>query len=333
MSIRDRALGAMTGLALGDALGMPTQAFNRSQIFQRYGAIDGLRDATADQPIAPSMQAGSVTDDTEQAILVAGLLIDGHGTINPESFSKALIAWESSMRERGSRDLLGPSTKAAIDAIVAGDDPSKTGRYGTTNGAAMRITPVAIATPTESLIKAVVESSYVTHNTGLGISGAAAIAGAVGAGIDCAPVDHAIQAGLDLAEQASQEGHWIAGASIAARGRWALRAAADLSDAELLDFVEQVIGTSVHSQESVVAALLLAYRYRDRPYEGLCQAAALGGDTDTIAAMCGAVLGASLGASAFPQDTVTTVLDVSRLKLAPVVDALLDVRRSQITPR
>lgn len=330
MSIRDRALGAMTGLALGDALGMPTQAFSRSQISQRYGNIDRLRDATADQPIAPSMPAGSVTDDTEQAILVAGLLIDGHGTIDPAAFSAALIAWETSMRERGSRDLLGPSTKAAIDAIAEGSDPSESGRHGTTNGAAMRITPVAIATPADSLLKAVVEASYVTHNTGLGISGAAAIAGAVSAGIDCAPVDQAVHAGLALAERASAEGHWIAGASIAARGRWALDAVADRSDAELLDFVDQVIGTSVHSQESVVAAIVLADRYRDRPFEGLCQAAALGGDTDTIAAMCGAVLGASLGTSAFPPDVVTTVLDVSRLDLAPLVDALLDLRRTQM---
>ena len=36
---RDRALGAFHGLALGDALGMPTQSLSREQIRARYGSI------------------------------------------------------------------------------------------------------------------------------------------------------------------------------------------------------------------------------------------------------------------------------------------------------
>ncbi|MBP5062366.1 ADP-ribosylglycohydrolase family protein, partial [Pseudomonas chlororaphis] len=35
----DHALGAFYGLALGDALGMPTQSLSRQQIKQRFGAI------------------------------------------------------------------------------------------------------------------------------------------------------------------------------------------------------------------------------------------------------------------------------------------------------
>ena len=49
------------------------------------------------------------------------------------------------MRAKGSQDLLGPSTKSAIDMILVGHTPEESGRYGTTNGAAMRITPVGIA--------------------------------------------------------------------------------------------------------------------------------------------------------------------------------------------
>ena len=63
-SIHERALGALTGLALGDALGMPTQSMSPAQIRRYYGAITGLHDAVAEQPVAPSMPAGSVTDDT-----------------------------------------------------------------------------------------------------------------------------------------------------------------------------------------------------------------------------------------------------------------------------
>ena len=71
MTPHNRALGAFYGLALGDALGMPTQSLNREQVRARFGAITALVDAHADQPIAPNMPAGSVTDDTEQAILRA----------------------------------------------------------------------------------------------------------------------------------------------------------------------------------------------------------------------------------------------------------------------
>ena len=48
--VRTRAQGAMLGLALGDALGMPTQAMSRDAIRERYGAISGLVRSIPDQP-------------------------------------------------------------------------------------------------------------------------------------------------------------------------------------------------------------------------------------------------------------------------------------------
>ena len=45
------------------------------------------------------------------------------------------------MIQRGSLDLLGPSTKAALERVRAGEDPLTVGGLGTTNGAAMRVTP------------------------------------------------------------------------------------------------------------------------------------------------------------------------------------------------
>ena len=49
------------------------------------------------------------------------------------------------MAERGSLDLLGPSTKRAVAAVLAGVPPEEAGAAGATNGAAMRIAPVGIA--------------------------------------------------------------------------------------------------------------------------------------------------------------------------------------------
>src|SRR5437764_1088693 len=75
---RSRALGALYGLALGDALGMPTQSLPRAEIVARYGAVvGGFRPGPDGHPLAAGLPAGSVTDDTEQAVLLARLVVAG----------------------------------------------------------------------------------------------------------------------------------------------------------------------------------------------------------------------------------------------------------------
>lgn len=329
MSTRDRALGALWGLALGDALGMPTQAMSRAAIAERYGRVDTLLDAAPDQPIAPGLPAGSVTDDTEQALLLARLLVDGGGKVDPLEFAAALDAWEADMVRRGSADLLGPSTKRAIQRLHDGESPDETGRDGTTNGAAMRVTPVGIAVPATdpaALLDTVVEASRVTHNTGLGIAGAAAVAAAVSAGVAGADLPDALDAAEEAAAAGARRGHWAAGGDIAARIRWARRWVRGMDAATLADAVACVIGTSVAAQESVVAAFAIAEAMGDDPFGALTLAAGIGGDTDTVAAMCGAVLGARHGVGGLPADQLEIVRRVNRLDLAPVVDGLLTLR-------
>ncbi|HJY71424.1 MAG TPA: ADP-ribosylglycohydrolase family protein, partial [Streptosporangiaceae bacterium] len=143
---RSRARGALYGLAIGDALGMPTQSLPRSRIVARYGALVGQFHPGPDgHPLAAGLAAGTVTDDTEQAVLLARLLVKGRGRIDPHDLAAALTEWERAMAERGSLDLLGPSTKRAVAAILAGVPTEEAGAVGTTNGAAMRVAPVGIA--------------------------------------------------------------------------------------------------------------------------------------------------------------------------------------------
>lgn len=301
----DRALGALYGLALGDALGMPTQCLSREQIARTYGPVTGLLASTPNQPIAPSTPAGSITDDTEQAVIVARLLLAHGGRVPAQALATALIDWERVMMARGSLDLLGPSTKAALTRLQAGASPTQTGREGTTNGAPMRITPVAIAhTPRGRLREAVIEASQVTHFTGLALSGAGMVAGAVCAAIDGATAAEALDAGTALARDLESDGAWAAGASVPSRLEALAPLARDLDREELADFLVKVVGTSVASQESVVAAMILVAREDLEPFEALCLAASLGGDTDTVAAMAGAVLGAVHGTTAFPPDAL-----------------------------
>ncbi|HEX4250364.1 MAG TPA: ADP-ribosylglycohydrolase family protein, partial [Pseudonocardia sp.] len=245
---------------------------------------------------------------------------------------EALELWEQDMVRRGSADLLGPSTRRAIERLRAGESPEQSGRDGTTNGAAMRIAPVGIAVPASepaALLDLVVQASRVTHNTGLGLGAAAAVAAAVSAGVGGADLPDALDVAERAAEVGGRLGHWAAGGSMAPRIRWARGWVRGMSRLELADAVADVIGTSVASQESVVAAFALAEGLGDDPGEALRTAAGLGGDTDTVAAICGAVLGARHGVSGLPADLVDQVCTVNQLDLVPVVDGLLKLRTMQ----
>ncbi|KQO59986.1 ADP-ribosylglycohydrolase family protein [Curtobacterium sp. Leaf261] len=323
-----RALAAMHGLAIGDAMGMPTQSMSLAQIRADHGVITGFVDAGPHQRIAAGMRAGSITDDTEQAILVGGLLVEGGGRLDPVRFAEAIIDWERAMEAKGSLDLLGPSTKTAVERILAGVPADQAGSTGTTNGAAMRIAPVGIATPAtdlETLVDTVQDASRVTHDTGLGIAGASAIAAAVSVGLDGATRADAIDAAIGAARIGATRGHWIAGADIADKTAWARTYLPTVPDDERIDVVSRLIGTSVASQESVVAALALVSLDLD-PWETLGIAASIGGDTDTIAAMAGAVLGAVHGPDAWPEHAVRTVVEVNGLDLHPLINGLLAIR-------
>jgi ADP-ribosylglycohydrolase len=134
---------------------------------------------------------------------------------------------------------------------------------------------------------------------------------------------------LDLAVAAARlgaaRGTWVAGGSIAERLVWARQWLPTVAPSERADALFDVVGTSVASQESVVAALALV-SLDHGPWATLTEAAGLGGDTDTIAAMAGAVLGALHGSSAWPAEVVATVTGVNDLHLGPLVDGLLLLR-------
>jgi ADP-ribosylglycohydrolase len=331
----DRALGALYGLAMGDALGMPTQSLPRDVITARYGPlIAGFEPAPADHPIAAGLPAGNITDDTEQALLLAELLIAGKGEIDARELAERLLSWEDEMRRRGSLDLLGPSTKHALAELLAGADVEESGRSGQTNGAAMRIAPIGVATPAgdlEALVDRVVMASRVTHNTGIALAGASAVAAAVSAGIEGGSITDVILAATAAARLGARRGHWVAGADVASRIQCAIRL--DLSSPDrAAATIYRIVGTSLATQESVPAAFAVLAAVPDDPWEACRLAASLGGDCDTIAAMAGAIAGACHGAGAFPDTARWTVDSVNRLDLAPLAAGLLELRSSGSAP-
>nr|WP_223159083.1 ADP-ribosylglycohydrolase family protein [Microcella alkalica] len=335
----------MQGLAVGDALGMPFQLLRRDAVRERTGGVvDGFVEAEAEHPLAGGMPAGAITDDTEQALLVARLLIDGEGRIEAAALARALVAWEDDMRRRGSTDLLGPSTTRAVQAVLRGEPLETAGRTGTTNGAAMRIAPVGIATPlsaddagADALLDAVEAASSVTHATSLALAAASAVAAAVSAGVAGADLPAALAAGVDAAERCRDRGHWVAGADVAARIREAMALVESLRAAEVplgeaIDRLALVVGTSLASQESIPAAFAVLALVDD-PWLAVRAAASLGGDADTIAAIAGAIAGAVHGTAPWARGPAATVdavsaarLGADSLGLPAIADALLALR-------
>ena len=332
-----RAYGAFAGLALGDALGMPTQAMSPEQIRAVYGRVTGLVDGDASQPYAPGMPAGSVTDDTEQALLIASLLVRGGGSssgrvaLDAGDFSHALLSWEDSMIERGSLDLLGPSTKAALERVRAGDDPLTVGGLGTTNGAAMRVTPIGIAVSTadpEVFADAVWSSCQVTHATRQGFQSAALVAAAVSLALDwpeasASDMTTLLWKAVSYVDSLPERGAWTPDPDVVAATRRAMQLVANPASSSLKCLVEQ-IGTSVASAHAIPMAFALLAR--DPSPRALLDAANLGGDTDTIGAIAGAILGSVLGVEAFDPAMLTQVELTSHLDLPSIALELLALR-------
>ena len=312
---------------------MPTQLLSRREIVERWGEqLQGFEPAPPGHPIAAGLPAGAITDDTEQAVLLGRLLVKGHGTVDPGELAQALVSWERDMAARGSLDLLGPSTKRAIAAVLAGVPPEEAGASGDTNGAAMRIAPVGIAVPLDlrevslsTLVDRVVAASYVTHNTGLALAGAAAVAAAVSAGIAGASTAEATTIAAAAARLAASRGHWVAGADVAARIDWAVGLVTGRDRAEAAALIYTLVGTSLATQESVPAAFAVLAAVPDDPWQACLLAASLGGDCDTIAAMAGAVAGACHGVDAFPPAALA-VIDAQDLGLAALADDLYALR-------
>ena len=335
------AHGALAGLALGDALGMPTQAMSPQQIRTVYGRVTGLVDADASQPYAPGMAAGSVTDDTEQALLVASLLVASRGssarvTLDAHEFAHALLAWEDSMIERGSLDLLGPSTKAALERVRGGEDPLAVGGEGTTNGAAMRVTPIGIAVSTadpEAFADAVWSSCRVTHATRQGFQSAALVAAAVSLGIDSArstapDLRALLWKAVTFVDSLPARGAWTPDPGVIAATRRAMQLSVNPASSSL-ECLAQQVGTSVASAHSIPMAFALLARSPSPA--SLLDAANIGGDTDTIGAIAGAILGAALGVEVLDGCDLARVEEVSRLDLRSVASDLLALR-DQVSP-
>jgi ADP-ribosylglycohydrolase len=307
--MQDRILGGLFGQALGDAWAMPAM-LTPDDTWEKYGGwITGFFPGPEDHPVHAGLSPGQVTDDTEQAFALAEAVIE-EGGVSVEGSARAIVSWYDRI---GGDDCpyVGPSTRRAVQAIKRGVDLQVTGRYGDTNGAAMRISPVGLIHPGD--VRGAVEDTHLactpTHNTDVATSGAAAVAGAIAAAmVPTAMLDDIISAGQMAADMGRLYGHRWMGASVSRRIALAVEiATAPMPERERLQEIYDLIGTSLAIPESVPAAFGVLVMANGNPEQTAIYAAALSGDADTVGAMACAIAGAWQGVTAFDPATVETL--------------------------
>lgn len=329
----DRALGALLGGAFGDALGMPSQTLTCKEIEEKYGKIADFVDPFEGHPVSHGLKAGVITDDTEQSLLLAKHIIATPNIFDDIGWAKTLLGWEADVKARGLYDLLGPSTKRALDALLDGVPVNETGKFGNTNGAAMRIGPVGIATPINSLenfVDYVQETCVVTHNTSVAIASASAVAAVISTGLDGGTFTQACEIGLEAARVGSTRGYQPDGPSqLAERISLALDIAGNYPAESALLKIQKDIGTSVASEQSIPAAFGVVKIAQGDAWKAGLLSANIGDDTDTIGAIAAGMAGACSGASSLPEDKMAFLKSVNQMNLEEIANGLLKIRQQR----
>ncbi|MFF0718144.1 ADP-ribosylglycohydrolase family protein [Micromonospora sp. NPDC003816] len=271
-SVVDGVAGALTAYACGDALGVPYEG--------RPPTRDG--DEVIETPRASDRwAAGATSDDTALTLLVARCLVDGGGAVDAVTFLSRMAAQDPPVPGAG------PSTRAALAAFRAtGAVPAD--REGGTNGAPMRALPVGWSVPPERvdlLVARTVEVTRATHRAPEALASAVVMAGCASWSVAGAPMAVVVARAVEWVEVArpvcgdAPRLAWLVGA--VAAGGWS----------------PPPSGVGLDAAETV-AAVLHCVRGADSVRGGLVAAVRGGGDTDTVAALVGGLLGAGSSAEA-----------------------------------
>lgn len=296
----DHILGTLYGMAIGDAMGMPSELWSRRKVKEYFGKIETFLDGPESNDVACNFKKGEYTDDTAQALLIIDALNNNQFQPDESLIAANLLEWADRINAF-ENNVLGPSSKAALTAVKKGEDASEITVLAETNGAAMRIAPVGcLFTPDHpaALIDYVWHVNKVTHASDVAIAGASMIAGAVSAAMNQKCWDDIMAYAIHIFDESKFVGAETYSASIKARLELGLFYAEKYADDEeaFASHIYHVIGCGVLTSESVPAALSIAY-YAKTVERCALLCANIGGDTDTIGAMATAICGAKQGAS------------------------------------
>lgn len=282
--VNDKFKGCLLGLALGDAMCAPYEG----------GLIERLLWRLIGKTNAGELR---FTDDTQMSLDIAHSFIK-NGSINQQS-----LAHEFAKSYRWSRGY-GPGAGKILKRIKKGMpwhkanvSVYKDGSFG--NGAAMRA-PVLALCFTESSVEfkqAVIDSAVITHAHSSAVDGALLIAYSTAFALsdmdECALCNRLI----DLTKN-----------SVFVSKLELCKQLLELKQEPSTGQVRKLLGNGMTAENSCITAIYTALRFKDKPFIELINfIQKIGGDTDTIAAMSGAIWGAFNGAKRLMNDELPSI--------------------------
>lgn len=281
----DNFTGCLIGLAVGDAVGAPYEGLPPDIVFLRGPARSIVE--------TPTEQTRYYTDDTQMAIGVAETLAEW-GEIREDALCAAFV--ENFEPGRG----YGQGTARLIRAMSAKEDYRQLARTifpggSLGNGAAMRVAPVGLIFCDDlDRVGAEAElSATPTHVHPLAVDGARLVALAVTL---AARERRIVRA--DFLEQLRTRAKTD-------EFQWQLSVARQLTP----DDTVSGFGNSLAAHRSVTTAIACFANAPDDYTEVISRAIGQGNDTDTLAAMAGAICGAHVGIDGIPAHLVNSLED------------------------
>jgi ADP-ribosylglycohydrolase len=299
-TLRDRMSGVLLGTMVGDALGLPAEGLPRRRIARRWRGVWKHRFI---------LGRGMISDDTEHALFVAQALLDHPCDV--EGFRRCLawkLRWWLSSIPAG----IGLATLRATLKLWMGWPAHRSGVFSAGNGPAMRVAILGafFHEDTERREQYVRASTRLTHTDPRALTGSLAVAEVVASHMRTAQ-------GQD--PRPSEVLRTLR--TLAARGDGEWPKLVDHIDASLArgDSVERFAdrsglenGVTGYVYHTVPVAIYAVLRHRGEFDEALRVVLALGGDTDTVGAIVGAMAGAAVGAEGIPERWIAGVADWPR---------------------
>ena len=295
MELYPRILGCLLGTAVGDAVGLRREGLTRQRAMRMYGG----------PPLEPSLllRRGFCSDDTEHTQMVGRSLALSGG--DPREFELRLAADLKKWLLTAPAGV-GFATLRACLKLLLGCGPNRSGVDSAGNGPAMRSALIGIyAKDEEQLTKLVRASTRLTHTDPRAEEGALLVARA-------AQIGH---------HHHKSRSHWIPPRSRIDRNRERIArfpgaaAQALIAGKTCLEFAQSQgwsRGVSGYVNQTVPAALYCWARSPDDFRRCVENAVLLGGDTDSVAAITGAICGAHLGSDGIPIEWIERLAEWPR---------------------
>ena len=297
------ARGCLAGLAVGDALGQPTEGWTRQAIVDKWGYLEGF---VADL---------KVSDDTEYTLFSAQAFLRYGLHATSEDIAEAWL--EHIVPQPGPFKGAGFSEMAAIENLRRGLRPPFSGRHyhSWSDGLAMRVAPCGIlAAGNPNLAAHLAETDGSVSHDGEGVYAGQAVAAAQAVAMTSADLDRIIEAALSVLPEDSWTARNINLALELASGRGLGDVLEPLYDALAVTYYPW----SDLGPEAVGLAFGLLKAGRGDFHETVLAAVNLGRDTDTVAAIVGSILGAQQGMSALPTEWLEVLRPAAGICLACV---------------